>query len=435
MEMWVNDGAVAGGRRLPRVGDNVVFVRFKVIEPILMSPFTFGSTDGKAGFYGIQTLNFQMNMQASANRAWRSACVGNYTKTARVTEFTNSRILLQLLTPHASQMLTSRNVVPYYELPVYRTGNLPPINGIGDGEMLGPGAARPAGSWPEGQSLVVHSSNIQLNGIPDKLVIFVRDRTNLNCSDPDRYLTIENCRINFNNQAGLLSSMTHEQLYTNSVLSGLRNMTFDEFTGLTLSVSGRGNGESAPLQPLTGLGSGMTPGGNGIPGVKLVSTTGSILVLNFAEVIQLTDEYYAPGSLGTFNLQVTLQVRNNHRDNWPVNSYEMIIIPINSGVFVNERGTSSTFLSLLTKQDVLSSLGQPGYTRNEIGRMIGGSSFTDKLHSALKWVGQAAHRFAPMAKNMLASTGNPYASAAATALGALGYGQPNHKALENRVAS
>ena len=50
MEMWVNDGGVAGGRRLPRVGDNVVFFRFKVIEPILMSPCTFGATDGKAGF-------------------------------------------------------------------------------------------------------------------------------------------------------------------------------------------------------------------------------------------------------------------------------------------------------------------------------------------------------------------------------------------------
>ena len=73
-------------------------------------------------------------------------------------------------------MLTSRNVVPYYELPVYRTGNSPAINGIGDGEMLGPGGARPAGPWPEGQSLVVHSSNIQLKGIPNELVLFVRGR-------------------------------------------------------------------------------------------------------------------------------------------------------------------------------------------------------------------------------------------------------------------
>ena len=68
-------------------------------------------------------------------------------------------------------MLTSRNVVTYYELPVDRRGNLPAIDGIEDGERLGPGGARPAGSWPEGQSVVVHSSNIQLNGIPDKLVI------------------------------------------------------------------------------------------------------------------------------------------------------------------------------------------------------------------------------------------------------------------------
>ena len=67
--------------------------------------------------------------------------------------------------------------------------------------------------------------------------------------------------------------------------------------------------------------------------------------------------------------------------------------------------------------------------------MIGGSSATDKLHSALKWVGQAAHRFAPMAKNLMTVSGNPYAQAGAAALGALGYGKGTHTALENRVAS
>ena len=145
---------------------------------------------------------------------------------------------------------------------------------------------------------------------------------------------------------------------------------------------------------------------------------------------------YAPGNLCTFDLQITIRVRNNHRDNWPVNSYEMTITPINSGAFVNERGTSSTFLSLLTKQDVLSSLGQPGYTKHEVGRMIGGSSFMERIHSVVRNIGQFAHRVAPIAKNVLANIpGNPYTSAASAALGAVGYGQPNHKALENRVAS
>jgi hypothetical protein len=48
-------------------------------------------------------------------------------------------------------------------------------------------------------------------------------------------------------------------------------------------------------------------------GIKLVPTTGSILVLNFAEVIQLTEEYYAPGSLGSFNLQLSPELHQQPR--------------------------------------------------------------------------------------------------------------------------
>ena len=43
-------------------------------------------------------------------------------------------------------------------------------------------------------------------------------------------------------------------------------------------------------------------------------TVGSMVVLNFAEVIQLTEDYYAPGSLGSFNLQVTVNVANNQAE-------------------------------------------------------------------------------------------------------------------------
>jgi hypothetical protein len=59
-------------KRRPRVTDTVVYVTYKVTEPLLLSPFTFGNQDGKQGFYGIQTMNFQMNIAAKASRAWRS---------------------------------------------------------------------------------------------------------------------------------------------------------------------------------------------------------------------------------------------------------------------------------------------------------------------------------------------------------------------------
>ena len=63
---------------------------FEVTEPLLLLPFVFGSGMGKQGFYGIQTMNFQMNMASTANRAWRSAIMGweataaNYTKSATI---------------------------------------------------------------------------------------------------------------------------------------------------------------------------------------------------------------------------------------------------------------------------------------------------------------------------------------------------------------
>ena len=67
--MFVRDPRAPGGERKPELGDSTVFVR--VPEPFLLSPFTFGSQSGKQGFYGIQTMSFQMNLLSNANRAWR----------------------------------------------------------------------------------------------------------------------------------------------------------------------------------------------------------------------------------------------------------------------------------------------------------------------------------------------------------------------------
>ena len=236
-------------------------------------------------------------------------------------------------------------------------------------------------------------------------------------------------------------------------MSGLANMSYEEFTGLAMSVAGDINGGTAPYQgAFSGLGSlqtqnlTATPSVN-IPGIKYIATTGSMLVLDFASVIQLTDEYYAPSSLGTFNLQVQLGVTNNQTDTWPANSYEFIIIPMNSGVFVNERGTSSTFLSLLTKQDVLQALEQPAYTNFEAHRIVGGRSCMENLRSGLHWLRGKVNEYAPHAKHLLQSIPNQYAQTGAAVLNALGYGKGHghghhharhehhgHKAITDRVS-
>ena len=68
-------GGTAAAPRNPRIDDNEVYVVFDVCEPLMLSPFIFGSGEGKQCFYGIQTMSLQMNMASTANRAWRSAIV------------------------------------------------------------------------------------------------------------------------------------------------------------------------------------------------------------------------------------------------------------------------------------------------------------------------------------------------------------------------
>lgn len=411
-----------GVKRVPTLADTTVYAQFTVTEPLLMSPFVFGSGYGKQGFYGVQTMNFNFNINSNAGRAWRSA-VFNGTKTVEVDSFSDSQLIFQFLTPHASDMLDPRNVVPFYELPVYRTSNFDVLPA-----RPNYGQSGTDGKFLEAEPRTLQSSNIQLSGIPDKLIIFVRKRVaDLNCSQTDSYATINQISINFNNQAGLLSSMTPEQLFRNSVQSGLANMSWDEFCGSTVSACGEDVQQNAQIRsPFSGLGAKA-----GTPGFQLSPTTGTILVLNFGEVIQLTEEYYAPGSLGTFNLQLAVQVQNNQYVDWAANSYELVIIPMNSGVFVNERGTSSTFLSLLTKQDVLDALQQQPYSNYEIRRMVGGG-FLDSVKSALGWVKGKL----PMVRGVLENIQNPYAQTGANVLKTLGYGQSGggHKAIDNRLA-
>ena len=441
LRLFATDGS---NTRAPLVTDTTVYATFRVCEPLLLSPFVFGSPDGKQGFYGIQTMNLQMNISANASRAWRSiSTTSGYTKSAVVSglgtsiqPFANSRLIFTFMTPHASDMLEPRNVIPYYELPIYRTTGMqaaPSAMKLTAGASGATGGAIPdttgtfiAASAPP--TISVSSNNIQLNCVPDKLIICLRKQiANLTCCDTDNYLTIQGISITWNNQAGLMSTFTPDQLYRASIASGLHNMSWDEFSGSMVSNMGDNSTINSKsncdlIGPYMGVGAHAQ--NNGI-GVKLIPTTGSILVLDFATVIQLTEEYYAPGSLGSFNLQVQVTVSNLQYDDWTSGNYEMIVMPMNTGVFVNEKGTSSTFIALLTKEDVIQASSQEPYTNYEVKRMVGGS-FLSGLKSSLGWLSSKM----PFVKQALSHIDHPMAKTGHNVLHALGYGKGR---LENRL--
>jgi hypothetical protein len=337
---------------------------FELAEPLLISPFIFGNLKANGqGFYGIQNMNFVLNKTRSEARVAR----GNCACSAAVTS--DSKLLFMFLTPHPSDLMPARNIVPFYELPRYITAfsNLS-ASTVSDG----PGAAATA-------QIVLNT--LQLNQVPDKLIIYCRRAVSNVSTQSDTAIVIRGVSINFNNNSGILASASAFQLWQMSRDNGLQSTWTD--------YSGFGNTSTAAAGATTTIG-----------------TVGSYLVLEFGKDIQLTEDFYACGSLGNFNLQVTLNVANNTATNFTSagNAGQVVLITMNSGVFVNERGTSSTYTGILTKQDVLEASQQEHYTHNDVGRMVGGGFF-DMIKSG---VSSLAKKGLQMGKEHLKKHGKKY---------------------------
>lgn len=335
---------------------------FLLTEPLLISPFIYSDLKANSqGFYGIQNMNFILNKSGQEKRVARGAVTVNSASTSGggTSSSPTSTLLFTFLTPHPSDLMPARNIVPFYELPRYIT-SFPnatlarKTNEAGTLLAYGP------------NSTSINLNTLQLNQIPDKLIIYVRKTLANNSTDPDVALPIGKISINFNNNSGILASANPVQLWQMSRDNGLTN-TWTEYSGY---------GITAVLDPVSGA-----------PGAQLVGTVGSYLVLEFGKDIQLTEDFYAAGSLGNFNLQVQLtEVFNNTYADILANSYQIIMITMNSGVFVNERGTSSTYTGILTKQDILEASQQEHYTHHDVGRMVGGFDFFGAVKSGLSGI-------------------------------------------------
>ena len=180
--------------------------------------------------------------------------------------------------------MSARNTVPYYELPRYITTK----------------------TIPAGIQTVI-TNTLQLNQISDKLIIFVRKPlASQTTATADYFLPIKGVKVNFNNQSGLLSNATQYDLYRYSRKAG-SNQSWQEFSGYAWKAD-----------PAGGSGS-------------QVKTSGSMLMINMAEDLQLTEDWYSCSSIGNFNLQIELQVDNNVG----AGDYEIVLITVNSGKILN----------------------------------------------------------------------------------------------------
>jgi hypothetical protein len=339
------------------------------IEPLICSPWLYTNPyyNGQ-GFYGIQNLNFVFNINGNASSgffrlAYPDSYFDNRTGTpvngikscaTEILKFTDSEMIFNFLSPKPSDMLTARNVVPYWEVPRFITGN-----------FKGPTAATVSGGIITPTKTQIESQTLQLNQIPDKLIIFVRkSKSSRTAFDSDQALPISGISINFNNQSGILASATQDQLWRFSVESG-SIQTWNEFKGVSSKNSNFGDSASEANTNYQ----------------TQVPMLGSYLMLEFGRHIQITEDYYASGSLGNFNLQFRLTVQNYTTDDYDAKAgqLELILITQNSGIFVTEKGQSATYTGVLTKDDVLSASASEAVNERALDRLVGGGPKLGKI--------------------------------------------------------
>jgi hypothetical protein len=316
-------------------------LQFTTIEPVLCQPFLWSDpVSNKQGIYGLQTVQLQYNI-ANATRCFRlsdsvytSPIAHNNVSivgTPSVVSVTNSTLIFKYITPHPSDLLPARNVIPLLTYDRYFSN-----------------ATNPAIPANYGTPVTINSNTYNLTQVPDKICVFLRKKMSTqDPTDNDVVPVITNISINWNNNAGLLSSATLQDLYYYSVEAG-SNQSFSEFCGqANVSQSYFNAGGYAGIVP----------------------TIGSYLMLDFATVIQLTEDFYAPGSLGNFQLQFQVQVQSLVAV--AASTLELVCIVMNSGIMVTDRGQTSTYTGILTKNDVLEASQQEPFSIMDVKRQVG----------------------------------------------------------------
>lgn len=360
-------------------------------EPLFLSPFYWGCKN-ESGFYNVNTMDFNFTFLGNpGNRMWSHDAVSAPTTSITSTSvqfngFTNFSytdlqpvLLFKYITPLETEKLPFNMPItyPYFDIQRYPTDN---NNSIG--------------FFPDPTSTYSFSSNnIQLNSIPRRMYIYVREKnSNLYATthNPDTYFAIENLSIQFENKNGLLSSANKRQLYQMCVKNHC-NMSWTQWSGYRVYTN-------------NSFGS-------------VYGTVGSVVCIEFATDIGLSD-IEAPGKLGQYMLQVQgTAINYSNRAIVPT----LYIVVVSEGTFTIEGlGKASTNIGVITSQDIMDAQSSPWVDYNDVQDVNGGNflsglkSFGSKLWSFVK-------------DNKLLSKGlkaipHPYAQAAAPFAESLGLG-------------
>ena len=372
-------------------GDFLV-MRIYSREPIVGMPALEMTETGS--FVGVN--NIELNLQLNdGSRCTCSKVVGtaNFTFLAGLPSATgkifedDAAVVMKYfsLPPSEYSKMNTKNVVSYNEFVSYKTVSSSTIGQIN---------AFPA---------QLTSNNTQLRQIPDKIMVVVEPSYSSRNRQFSNNLSfpISSINVTLNNRANLLSELDIVDLYEMSKRNGSKQ-AFSEFIGeLTLFKGEKING------------------------------AGPVIIIDPVRDLQL-DSYLSSGSVGAFNLQITvnynspLSVRTNVAPTVDNNDFVVNFVPqLNiicsyGGVLITQQGTSAAMSGLLTKVLVLETkdAGSGAGDYDEVEEMTGGNvsrgltSIGEVLRKkgkekAKQMASKAVSKGADMLQNKISGAGNP----------------------------
>ena len=292
-----------------------IYVKMYVRESILGMPGLSLSEDGS--FVGVNNIEFNINLN-DCKRIFTSASAlfGGANWVPGVPETNNnlcsndSAVVMKYysLPPSEYSKMNVKCVTPYNEFVSYKT--------VGTATVAN--TAFPA---------TATSNNIQLRQIPDKLMILIEPTPSSRVYQYSNALTfpISKVQITLNNRSNLLAELKEEDLFEMSRRNGSLQ-SYSEYRGTNREVHG-----------------------------NLNTSLGPVVIIDPVRDLQL-DSYLSSGSIGAFNLQVTVIYRNIERSTAGTIANivpQLNIISSYGGVLVTQQGSTVSTSGLLTKMTVL----------------------------------------------------------------------------------
>jgi hypothetical protein len=292
-------GSYVGFRLNPQLAGNTVATgTLTTIEPIVMSPFSFGENgNNNTSFIGLQNMSYNCtlgNLQRVLSLVQgQGATPGDIVLNTPVVNVDSASLLMNYFTPDPSfSPIPSMSEYAFFNCVSYPTRSANPV---------APGA-----------SVQLTMASVQVSSIPKRIYVYAkRDDSDENAFTADSFFSLPRntnpLSLTWNNNQ-FLATASSEDLYNISIKNGC-SMSYTQYT----------------------------------------DKVGSVLALDFGLDVGLQPNQSA-GSLGNYQLGLTCNFTNTSSDTVTPTLY---VVVVSEGVFNINQGSANHMIGVLSPQDVL----------------------------------------------------------------------------------